>query len=339
MPKPMDLPENVERLIRSASTAEFSTMTAAGAPLDTPLLCFAAEDLSNIQMTTGVAYPAKAERVRRNPKVGLLIEGVLPGEPVISIAGMAATKDADIEANALRYIAETGHYGAAAGGEWSDQRKAIWYWARLIMVIVPKQVLWWDGPDALDKEPHRWDAPAGTVFPISDPAPTASPETAAPKWDQPPWTQLASEALGRNAPGHLSLVDEDGFPRPTQARNLRSTDDGFALDIPASVPGRREGKASLSFQGRENFIGRLAPDGASLRLKVERALPILPLMNGPSELWTPQASTYDALMGRLEAELGRRGQALPILPETRPAATPGALRRAEREAAIARLSA
>jgi hypothetical protein len=333
-----DLPENVVRLVRAASTAEFSTMTAAGVPLDTPLLCFAAEDLGSIQMTTGLAYPAKAERVRRNPKVGLLIEGVLPGEPVISIAGMAATRDGDIEANTLQYIAETGHYGAAAGRPWSEQRAAIWYWARLIMEIVPKQILWWDSPHALDQEPHRWDAPADTVFPTSDPAPAASADTAAPKWGQLPWSQLASEAVGRNAPGHLSLVDEDGFPRPTQAQNLRITDDGFALDIPVNAPGRRAGAASLSFQGRENFVGTVAPNGASLCLKVERALPILPLLN-PSELWTPQASTYDALMGRLKAELARRGQALPILPETKPAATPGSIRRAEREAAIAGLSA
>jgi hypothetical protein len=145
--------------------------------------------------------------------------------------------------------------------------------------------------------------------------------------------------LARKAPGHLSLVDEDGFPRPVRALNVRRSDDGFTLDIPATARGLRSGKASLSFQGRENFVGTVTADGPSLRLKVDRALPILPLMNGAEELWRPQPSTHGRLMARLEAELARRGQMLPVLPDIKPAATPGAERRAQREAAIAKLSA
>ncbi|MDB5159680.1 MAG: hemerythrin cation binding domain protein [Mucilaginibacter sp.] len=189
-----DLPQPVVRLIQSVVNAEFATMTADGVPIDTPLFAFPAEDLSTIDMATGLAYPAKANRVRRNPKVGVLIEGVLPGEPTISIAGMAAVRDADIQGNALRYLAETGHYAHLEADLWPEQQKAIWYWMRIIMVIAPKQILWWDDPAALESAPHRWDAPADTEFPVSDPLPPTSPQPA-PKWSQPPWTQLAQGTL------------------------------------------------------------------------------------------------------------------------------------------------
>jgi hypothetical protein len=329
------LPQHVVRLIQSVVNAEFATMTADGTPIDTPLFAFPAEDLSTLDMATGLAYPAKANRVRRNPKVGVLIEGVLPGEPTISIAGMAAVRDADIQGNALRYLAETGHYAHTGPDLWPEQQKAIWYWMRIIMLIAPKQILWWDDPAQLEGAPHRWDAPADTVFPVSDPAPPASHEPA-PKWLQPPWTELAEGVLARGAPGHLSLADADGFPRPFRARNIKQVEDGFTLDIQASAPVIRQGKASLSFAGRENFIGSVTPEGSHLRLKVDRVLPILPLMDG--ELWAPQPATHEALMGRLRKGLELRGQTMPVIPTIKPAPTPGALRRVEREAALARRS-
>jgi hypothetical protein len=323
------LPENVERLIRSAHVCEFSTMSAAGVPIDTPTLSFYAPDLSSIDVATGLAYPAKAERVRRNHRVGLLFEGVLPGEPVVSIVGMGATTDSDIKANALRYISEVGAYGAAADLPWAEEYQAVWYWARILMKVAPVEILWWDGPDALDAPPKRWDAPAGTHYPASDPAPK-SPGTAAPKWPITPWRELAEQAMGRAAPGHLSLVDENGFPRPMRAHNLKQTPDGFTLDIGKGAPWARSGKAFLTFQGRESFVGEASPEGAGLRLKVERSLPILPLTGNPNEVFKPQAATREALMGRLTAELGRRGQQVPVIPQDKPQPTAGALMRAAR---------
>jgi len=327
-----DLPGNVIDLIRSASSAEFATVTATGTPLDTPLLCFPAEDLSTIDMATGLAYPAKAERVRRNPKVGLLIEGVRPGEPVISIAGMAAARDADIQSNTVRYLSETDLL-TNTDFPWEVRRKAIWYWPRIIIAIVPKQVLWWDNPDALDGEPHRWDAPADTTFPSSDPAPSG-PGVKAPKWREAPWRDLAKAAFDRAAVAHLSLMDRDGFPRIIRVRNARATDRGLAFDIPAGAPGRREGPASLTFAGRETFIGQLADDGAAAQLVVERTLPILPMMDNPNTAWNPAPEIRDALMGRLMAELARRNQPLPTIPEAQPTPTQGALRRQVREAGL-----
>jgi hypothetical protein len=324
-------------LLKSANYAEFATLSQAGVPIDTPLLSFLEEDCSKIGMATGLAYPVKAERARRNPRVGLLYEGMLPHEPaLISIAGMAATRDADIQANVIKYVAETGLFGASSV-PWEIKRKAVWYWARILIDVVPKQILWWNTAADFDKAPQRWDAPAGTRYPASDPAP-AGKASAPPKWQLPPWRELAQQALGRNQAAHISSLDAEGFPRPMRTTSLRSVDEGFLLTVPKHAPGARSGPASLTFFGKDTFIGTLETAGPdALKLVVERALPILPLVADPNLTWNPDPSTLAALSGRLHEELARRGQPLPIVPEVL-APTRGALRRAAREAAMSRTS-
>ena len=141
------LPPHIAQMIASAMFCEFGTISAQGVPIDTPLFCFAEPTSRTIDVGTGLAYPAKAERARRNPKVGLLIEGG-PSQPVISIRALAAVKDADIQANAERYIAEVIAYFDAfsAGNPWSVARGAVWYWARILMLATPKKILWWIPP-------------------------------------------------------------------------------------------------------------------------------------------------------------------------------------------------
>src|SRR5437867_11417333 len=99
-----ELPEAVAAVITDSQFVEFATLTATGEPLDTPLLGFADPERGTIDMTTGLAYPIKAERARRNPKVGLFFDGTEPGSPVVSVSALAAVRDADIQANAERYV-------------------------------------------------------------------------------------------------------------------------------------------------------------------------------------------------------------------------------------------
>lgn len=321
------IPEEVVQAVKAASFAEFATMTKTGIPIDTPLLSFPDEDVTQIGMATGLSYPVKAERARRNPKVGLLYYSGLPEEPVVQIAGHAAIRDSDIESNIRRYLSETGYVRPEV--PWPVRRKAVWYWARIIIEITPLEIVWWDNPASLDRPPQRWVAPEDIALPTSDPAPSGKP-TSAPRWPQPVWQDTAKYNIQNEFPACVSLVDNNGFPRIMRVRELALEDDGFSFDLPPSAPGSRDGPASLTFFGKDTFVGHIKETATGLRLAVERALPILPLL-GETDAFDPSPDVRDALMTRLNAELNRRNLPMPSVPHDMPALTKGALRRAERD--------
>jgi len=322
-----ELPESVTSLMRSGAIASYATVSAAGMPIDTPVLYFPADDLSSFNLTTGLSYPAKAERARRNPKVGLLLAG-RADEPVISIAGMAAVRDADLQRNVERYVAEA-CYTLPHDPDWALARKALWYWTRMLVEIAPARIDWWDNAASMDREPHRWRAGAGTQFPASDPAPPGKTSRPA-QWQELDWRALAAQALARGAPGHLSVLDEEGFPRPIGAAAIESTADGFTITVPRGLPWTVAGKACLTFGGIETFLGQASGADGAVTMIVERTLPVFPMTQDMAQLWEPSEHTRAQLVRRLEEELQRRGQPLPSVPIDRPEPSAGYRRRMDR---------
>lgn len=310
-------PQPIIELLRSASTAEYTTISAAGVPIDTPVLIFPSEGLASFDLATGLAYPAKAERARRNPRTCLLIQG-RPDEPIVLVQGFAAVRDSDLQANALRYLSETGQT-LPHNPPWELARQAVWYWTRILVEIRPARLLWWDSPAAMAEPPHRWHAPEGTVYPPSDPSPPGTISKAA-TWEKATsWRALAERALARGVPGHLSLIDEDGFPSTVRARSIEVAPEGFRLALPAGLPSRL-GKASLTFMGIETFIGEMMSADS---MRVERTLPIFPMTEDMTQLWEPTPHTRSELMERLLQETRRRGQPIPEFPRQRPEPTEG----------------
>lgn len=310
-----ELPERVVALIRSGSIAEYATVSAAGLPIDTPVLYFPSEALHTFNLATGLSYPAKAERARRNPKVGLLLKGAAD-DPVISIAGMAAVRDSDLQSNVNRYVAEA-CYTLPHDPDWAVAREAIWYWTRIIVEIMPARIFWWDSLADMDSPPHRWNAPADFVFPQSDPAPPGKVSRPA-EWDEKPWRELAEQALDRQAAGFLSVIDDDGFPLPMIVRAITLVEEGFLLDLPAGIPWQMNGSACLTFGGIETFLGETVASDGQVLMTVERTLPVFPMTRDMTQLWEPTNDTREQLMRRLQEELQRRGQPVPIVPEVRP---------------------
>jgi hypothetical protein len=126
-------------------------------------------------------------------------------------------------------------------------------------------------------------------------------------------------------------LDEHGFPRIMRANNVQLVDGGLDFELPRGAPGARAGAASLTYFGRDTFIGHVAQSGSRLLLEVERALPILPLVADPRKTWSPPPDLKETLMRRLAGEVARRGQAMPSVPDDQPEPTEGAKRRAERD--------
>jgi hypothetical protein len=321
-----ELPAEVARLIETRFVAEFATVSAAGVPIDSPLVPFLSADGATIDTATGLAYPTKADRARRNPRVGMLFEGSAE-EPVVLISGMAAVRDRDMQANLDRYLAEEILTPAINPDtvDWERvTRPAIWYFSRILTCVAPAVVRWWLNPAAMDTAPREWRAPAGTAWPQSDPAPPGKDSKAS--WQLPDWRALARGALARGAAGHLTLLDDEGFPLPIRACEVEAHEDGFVLTMPGWLPWSN-GKATVSFQGLEIFIGEASVTGSRAVFRAERALPVHPLLaGGPLQ---PDEATKQALMQRIEHELARRGATLPVMPVDPPEPTAGARLRAE----------
>ena len=329
MPYLDHLPAPVARLIQTRYIAEFATVSRAGDPIDSVLVPFASEDLETIDSATGLAYPIKAERLRRNPKAGMLFEGGAD-QPVALISGFGAVRDTDFQGNLERYLSEqilTSMLDPAVTGYETVTRQAIWYFTRIVMCVKPAVVRWWDSAAALDGPPHAWRAAEGTVWPQSDPAPPGSPGKAA--WSNPPpWRETAEAALARKAAAHLTLIDAEGFPLPLRAREIHADSEGFRLVMPAWLPWS-SGRASVSFEGIETFIGEAEIAGNEVLFRSERALPLHPLMTSPGEILRPRPKTQAALMARIEHELARRSLTLPRMPDHPPKPTAGARTRAD----------
>lgn len=313
-----DLPERVRKFIESGVVAEFATVSAAGVPIDTPTYYFPSDDLATIDVATGLPNPAKAERARRDPKVGLLMEGAAD-EPVVAIMARAAVRDADLAANTVRYLAETGFKGISHGVTWEQARGAVTYWSRIIIENTPERIYWWENQAALDGPPQVWSAPADAHFPASDPAPSGKMQPSA--WPVRPWQHVAADALARVPAAHLSVLDEHGYPAPMRARSIELVEEGFRLVMPRGLPWACEGQASVTFAGFFTFIGEAHPKDGAVLVRVERSLPEHPSTKDTKEVLQPSEDTRRKAMARLEYEAERRGQPVPPVPVELPLAT------------------
>jgi hypothetical protein len=78
-----------------AVTAQYTSLTQGGAPIVVPTTPFVEGGAGSLDVSTGLAFPAKAERARRNPKVCLLyadpVGSGLAHPPVVLVQGRVAS--------------------------------------------------------------------------------------------------------------------------------------------------------------------------------------------------------------------------------------------------------
>ncbi len=325
-----DWPAPVLPLFEQALVCEYASVTGGGMPVTWPVTPYLAEDRKSIGVATGLAWPAKAERARRNPKVALLFVdhvGVeLATPPVVLVRGIATVKDADLQANTDRYVKES---FAKLGGSypqlpWGVVSRMSWYWARIWIDITPVEITWWPR-GGLDDQPRRWAAADPEVAP-SDPAQEGTPP--GPWQDKPQtWREQAVHCISNLGKPDLTVMD-NGWPLPLPMRRAKAAPDGFLLTPFDGLPSLREGPACLTFHGHDQtlagheshvFIGRAAHTDKGVRFHVERRLGDFSVPSSPWQRRRRFRAYGRRLRPRLDHELARRDLPMPELPKpTRP---------------------
>ncbi len=316
---PAELGEVFER----ALTCEYASLTRAGAPVTVPSTPYVGA--GTLDVSTGLSYPAKAERARRNPRVALLFAdaiGTGSGDlPVVLVQGHAAVRDADLQANTDRYarVAMAKLPGATKGQPKFLLKRMRFYYARIWIEIVPQRISWWDGRE-LASAPRTWQAAPNRALPASDPAPSGRQPAA---WLSPPsdWRGIAARALRELPFADLTFVDGEGYPVcvPVRAGELAGED--VPLRIGAGAPELRAGPACLTVHGHDErfttqenhtLIGSLEPAGeGGPRLRVERALADWSLTGNRAQIAIGFMRKGRLLTPRLKGEAARRGQPVP----------------------------
>ncbi len=324
---PAGWPNEVLPLFERAFTCEFATLTQPGTPITFPLTPYIGEDERTLDVSTGLTYPAKAERARRNPKVGMLFSDAvgtgLIKAPVVLVHGLARVRDADLQANTDRYVRlSLAKLPAGFKGTPGFMLKRFpWYFARIWMEVTPLHIFWW--PDGYtDKAPQPWKALEGTSAPPSDPAPTGKQPRA---WKESPtaWREAAAHAVQKLGLPILTMVNGEGFPSPIRTKRATLTSEGFQLELPEGMPVEAmgdKGAACLTFhahaevfswQENKAFVGEVTPHDGNVLFKVERRLADWSLAGSKLSATWSFLSSGRRLAPRLRAEAERRGQSVP----------------------------
>ncbi|MEU8192652.1 hypothetical protein AB0C10_02580 [Microbispora amethystogenes] len=314
-------PREAAELFGRAVVCEYASLTRDGRPVTWPMAPYTGAG-GTLDVSTGLTYPDKAERARRNPRVALLYssaEGVGPGRaPVVLVQGRATVRDADLQAGTDRYVRESlaANAGGMAGMPWFLLKRLGWYFARIWVEVTPERIVWWPEGD-LSGPPEEWAHPGEPVVPPSDPAPKGPrlPSRSAPPAD---WRPFADRAARLGEP--VVTMVADGRPLPVRARAAVRTGTGFNLRLPAGIEAadgpvcltfHRYGPA-LAWQENMVLVGTATGDGDRLSVRVERALNDWSLPRGGAR-FRSFLGEGRKLRNRLRAEAARRGQPVPVV--------------------------
>lgn len=326
MPPHAAWPTELSDLFERSVTAEFATLTRRGTPVTAPTTPYLGSTGTTLDISTGLTYPAKAERVRRDPRVCLLfadpIGTGMTDPPTVLVQGLATVRDSDLQANTDRYVRVSAEKlpEAAKGQPKFVLRRMGWYYARIWVEVTPIHIRWWTGR-ALEGEPQTWEAPAGAAAPLSDPAPTGSQPRPWRSQTQP-WRQVAAEAISRLGLHDLTVADPNGFPLCLPLTSTELTTEGFRLRLGPGAPAKIAGPACLTmhthgeaFTGQEDrsFVGTVMRAGAEHDFHVDRALADWSLGGGRAGVAAAFLGAGRHLAPRLRAEAKRRFQPVPTV--------------------------
>jgi hypothetical protein len=326
------LPTAVTALFEHAITVEYTSLTRSGRPIMVPVTPYGGLD-GTIDVSTGLTYPAKAERARCNPKVCLLFSDDVGSQvsdaPVVLVHGLATVRDADLQANTDRYVRETLAKVPAAfkGTPAVLLRRLTGYFARIWIEVTPTRIWWWESK-GLDREPQTWAAAPGTTAPPSDPEPSG-PQ---PKpWLPAPvdWYPVAQRAVARFEHADLAWVGTDGWPYSVPVAVADTDEAGFRIQLGPRLAEIPRGPACMTFhthtpafttQENHTFVGQVTATDAGYIFHTERLLADVSLQGSKIARSLGFLAKVRRLDTRLQHEAARHGQPVPVvrLPQARP---------------------
>ena len=321
----LGLPEELVPLLVDNWACEYASLKKNGTPITVPLLSFPGEDGRTIDITTGLAYPSKAERARNNPKVCLLYSDPRGAEvenpPVALVYGHATVYDSDLQANTDRSVQTL--LPRSKGFNMLPRfilGRMRTYFARIWIAVTPLKILWW--PEAnMENPPETWRAPTGTQAPPSDPKPEPLSTPHKPWLDSASdWRKDIAYAFDKLGPPVLTVVDEEGYPVPFRVQGGSLESDGVRLELSPAMPSDASGRACLTFHTLEvengymvsydnkSFVGTLSDDGGLFMVKRQLGSHAM-TSDLKGMLWLIRSTLR--LEKRINVEAARRGQPLP----------------------------
>ena len=304
-------------------TTEYASLDRTGSPVTWPVTPYLGEH--TVDVSTGLTYPLKAERARRNPKVTLSFSlprgSGLQSPGTFVVQGLATVRDADLRANSARYleVSNARFPQMYAAMPTAMLRGMAFYWSRIWIEVTPVRVLWWPNGD-LDCAPQTWLPTTALTAPPSDPAPAGRGAGSWKNTTPVDWNRRTRGALDRLGMPVLTTVTTDGWPLPLRVRDAEPTETGFRVRPPAGVD-VLPGAASLTFHGhgevfdsQENIglVGGCHVNGdGSVEFEARRALNDFIVPKNPLRRMIYLASAGRRLSKRLDAEAARRGQTVP----------------------------
>lgn len=315
-------PDGLLDVFERSITCEYASLTRGGTPITIPTTPYVGN--GTLDVSTGLTYPAKAERARRNGKVALLFSDPIGAgdgaSPVVLVQGHAAVRDADLQANTDRYarVAAEKLPEATKGQPKFLLRRFAFYYARIWIEVTPLRIRRW--PDReLATQPHEWRLEPAPQLPSSDPEP---PGRQPPPWKDvaPDWREQTARALRELPLADLTAVDSDGYPVcvPVSAGTLAG--DEVALQLGAGAPSLPDGPACLTVHGHDEhftsqenhtLVGLLSNDSGTAKLHVDRALANWSITGSRAKIAIDFLRNGRRLAPRLKAEAARRRQPVP----------------------------
>ena len=259
------LPEEVRDCFERFVTTEYTTVDARQQPITWPVTPYYATGEPTIDVTTGLGYPKKADDAQRNPQVALLFSDPtgsgLERPAQVLVQGTATVDDRDLEANAERYLRESGEKLPATKKMHPPKfmRGPLrWYYSRIYVEVRPERVFVWPQGDP-ELAPEIHDAHLDEVLSghVEEPPISRAPATGGGiRWDD-----RIQELGSRYGQAVLSWVAPDGFPLAVrlpialdpEAKRIRIEAEPVGLPL-------AEGRACLTahshgpgFEWQENF--------------------------------------------------------------------------------------